>query len=69
MHPRPYYLKINFNVIQPSTSRSTEWFPPLKLLDYKTVYAFLKCPMRATCPGLTILAIFREGLHIKKFLK
>ena len=48
--PAPHYLKNNFNIIIPATSRSSKWFLPTK-----TLYTPLLSPISATCPTHLIL--------------
>jgi len=65
----PYFFKIKFNIILPSTP----WSPKLALpfvFSTKFLYAFLISPMRATFPALLILLdlivviIYGEGYKL-----
>jgi hypothetical protein len=50
----PYFLKIHFNIILPSTPRYCEWSFSLRLSNHN-FYAFLFSRMRATCLSISCL--------------
>jgi hypothetical protein len=58
---QPYFPKINFNIILPSTPRSLKWFLPLRLLKTKIVYAFLIGTVDCISEMFTCEESSREG--------
>jgi hypothetical protein len=56
IHIITFYLsKIDFNVVHPPTSWSSQWSPSFWLSHQNIVYALLLSPIRATCPAHLIL--------------
>jgi hypothetical protein len=55
VHTLPsYFPKIHSNIIFPSAPRSSKWSLPFRF-PTKTLYAYLICTIRATCPAHLIL--------------